>query len=154
MRLNGSRMEQYNGRNQVWGMSLTWEQHHRVLGSLKQHEISTSPGVWKAPATGLTYPHLLEFLGKPAHTLLAVKCQFGLWRHQSSLHLWSQDTLYLRVSVPLVIGLGSTITVVLSLWVSTPLWTKTAFPRGCLRPSENTDIYITFHNSRKIAVMK
>ena len=43
-----------------------------------------------------------------------------------------------------------TITSVLNLWVVAPLGVKGPFHRGHLKPLENTDIYITIHNSGKI----
>ena len=45
-------------------------------------------------------------------------------------------------------------TVVLSLWVVTPLEADQPFHRSCLRLLETTDINITIHNSSKITVMK
>ena len=45
-------------------------------------------------------------------------------------------------------------TLVLNLWVKTPLGVDQVFHRGRLRPSENTDIYITIHDSSKITVTK
>lgn len=45
-------------------------------------------------------------------------------------------------------------TVALNLWVTAPLGSEQSFHQACLRPWENTDIYIACHNSGKIAVMK
>ena len=44
--------------------------------------------------------------------------------------------------------------VVLNLWVATLSEVKRPFHRGSLRPSENTDIYITIYNNSKITVMR
>ena len=45
-------------------------------------------------------------------------------------------------------------TVFLTVWVITPLEVEWPFHRGCLRPSDNRDIYITIHKSSKIIVME
>jgi hypothetical protein len=51
----------------------------------------------------------------------------------------------------MVSALGSAF---LNMWVMTPLGGEPPFSRDHLRPSENTDIYIKFHSSSKITVMK
>jgi len=41
-----------------------------------------------------------------------------------------------------------------NLWALATFRVKQPFHRGCLRPSENTDIYIVIQNSSKFTVMK
>lgn len=43
---------------------------------------------------------------------------------------------------------------VFNLWVKTPLGIKQLFHRGYLRLLENTDIYVTIHNTSKITAIK
>jgi hypothetical protein len=43
---------------------------------------------------------------------------------------------------------------VLSLWVKTPFEVEQTFHKDHLKPLENTDIYITIHNSSKITATK
>lgn len=42
---------------------------------------------------------------------------------------------------------------VLNLWVKTPLGVERLFHSGRLKPSENTDVYVTIHNRAKLQLL-
>lgn len=62
-----------------------------------------------------------------------------------------QDGIRLAQAVK---GCAGSRAVILNLWVMTPLGVERHSHRGCLSPSEVSDIYTTIHSSRKITVMK